>query len=54
MRYVAAKAYQRGIEGRIAAGLNPGVASVASIFISRWDVAMPLALDQAKPKLTFI
>src|SRR5229473_2436606 len=35
----AANAYMRGIERRLAAGLNPHVASVASIFISRWDVA---------------
>src|SRR5580692_8524861 len=33
----AAEAYQRGIERRIAAGLNPDVASVASLFLSRWD-----------------
>ncbi|MGH7997018.1 MAG: transaldolase [Opitutaceae bacterium] len=36
----AAEAYLRGIERRIAAGLKPDVASVASIFISRWDVAV--------------
>ena len=30
----------RGIERRIEAGLDPDVASVASIFISRWDVAV--------------
>jgi transaldolase len=30
----------RGIERRIAAGLDPKVASVASIFVSRWDVAV--------------
>jgi transaldolase len=30
----------RGIERRIAAGLDPQVASVASIFVSRWDVAV--------------
>jgi len=36
----AADAYMRGIERRIAAGLNPGVASVASLFVSRWDVAV--------------
>lgn len=35
----AAEAYMRGIERRIAAGLDPRVASVASIFVSRWDVA---------------
>ena len=36
----AAEAYMRGIERRIAAGLNPNVASVASLFVSRWDVAV--------------
>jgi transaldolase len=36
----AAEAYMRGIERRIAAGLDPKVASVASIFVSRWDVAV--------------
>ena len=36
----AAEAYLRGVERRIAAGLNPTVASVASLFISRWDVAV--------------
>ena len=40
-QYVAAaEAYLRGIERRIAAGLKPDVASVASLFISRWDVAV--------------
>ena len=36
----AAEAYLRGVERRIEAGLNPAVASVASVFISRWDVAV--------------
>jgi transaldolase len=36
----AAEAYLRGIERRIAAGLRPDVASVASLFISRWDAAV--------------
>jgi len=36
----AAEAYLRGIERRVAAGLDPRVASVASIFVSRWDVAV--------------
>jgi transaldolase len=36
----AAEAYLRGVERRIEAGLNPAVASVASLFISRWDVAI--------------
>jgi transaldolase len=36
----AANAYLRGIERRIAAGLDPRVTSVASLFVSRWDVAI--------------
>jgi transaldolase len=36
----AADAYLRGIERRIEAGRNPAVASVASLFVSRWDVAV--------------
>ena len=36
----AADAYMRGLERRIEAGLDPNVASVASLFISRWDVAV--------------
>jgi transaldolase len=36
----AADAFLRGIERRIEAGLNPVVASVASLFISRWDAAV--------------
>ena len=36
----AAGAYMRGIERRIAAGLDPKVESVASLFVSRWDVAV--------------
>ena len=40
-QYVAsAEAYIRGIERRIAAGLDPHVTSVASVFVSRWDVAV--------------
>jgi transaldolase len=45
----AADAWLRGVERRIEAGLNPNIASVASLFISRWDVAVagkvPAALD---------
>jgi transaldolase len=45
----AAEAYLRGIERRIAAGLDPRVGSVASVFVSRWDVAVagkvPKALE---------
>ena len=36
----AAEAYLRGVERRVEAGLNPAVASVASVFVSRWDVAV--------------
>ncbi len=36
----AADAFMRGIERRIAAGLDPRVGSVASIFVSRWDVVV--------------
>jgi transaldolase len=36
----AADAYLRGIERRIEAGLDPDIPSVASIFMSRWDVAV--------------
>ncbi|MEI7703119.1 MAG: transaldolase [Deltaproteobacteria bacterium] len=40
-QYVAAaEAWLRGVERRIAAGLDPDVRSVASVFISRWDVAV--------------
>ena len=40
-QYVAAaQAYLRGVERRIEAGLNPAIASVASLFVSRWDVAV--------------
>ncbi len=36
----AAEAYMRAIERRIAAGLDPRVGSVASLFVSRWDKAV--------------
>ena len=40
-QYLAvANAYLRGIERRIAAGRSPVVASVASLFVSRWDKAV--------------
>jgi transaldolase len=40
-QYVAAAdAFMRGVERRIAAGLDPSVHSVGSLFISRWDVAV--------------
>jgi transaldolase len=43
----AAEAYLRGVERRIAAKLNPCVHSVASIFISRWDVAVAGKVPEA-------
>ena len=43
----AANAFMRGIERRIKAGLRPDVRSVASIFISRWDVAVAGKVPQA-------
>jgi transaldolase len=36
----AADAYLKGIERRVADGLNPVVGSVASVFMSRWDKAV--------------
>ncbi|KZC21592.1 MULTISPECIES: transaldolase [Rhodanobacter] len=42
-----AEAYLRGIERRLEAGLNPRVGSVASLFISRWDVAANPQLPDA-------
>src|SRR5580700_6643591 len=48
-QYVAAAdAYMRGIERRIAAGLDPKVGSIASVFISRWDKAV---MDKVTPAL---
>lgn len=47
-QYVAAaQAYMRGIERRLTAGLAPKVESVASLFVSRWDVAVK---DEASPE----
>jgi transaldolase len=52
-QYVAAaEAYMRGIERRIAAGLNPVVGSVASVFVSRWDGAVASKVpDELRNKL---
>ncbi len=36
----AADAYMKGLERRVRVGLAPDVRSVASIFVSRWDVAV--------------
>jgi transaldolase len=47
-QYLAvAEAYLRGIERRIADGLDPRVESVASIFVSRWDAAVKDKLPPA-------
>jgi transaldolase len=47
-QYVAAaEAYWRGIERRVAAGLRADVFSVASIFVSRWDVAVAGKVPEA-------
>ena len=48
-QYVAAaNAWLRGIERRMAAGLDPRVPSVASLFVSRWDKAVA---DRIPPDL---
>jgi transaldolase len=44
----AAEAWMRGIERRIAKGLDPRIDSVASMFVSRWDVAVR---DKVPPAL---
>ena len=43
----AADAFMRGIERRVAAGLQPGIESVASVFISRWDAAVKDRVPEA-------
>jgi hypothetical protein len=40
-------AFMRGIERRIAAGLSTDVRSVASVFVSRWDVAVAGKVPEA-------
>jgi transaldolase len=48
----AADAYMRGLERRVDAGLNPDVASVASVFVSRWDAAVTDTVpDELRDKL---
>ena len=48
-QYLAvADAYMRGLERRIAAGLDPRISSVASVFVSRWDRAVS---EEAPPEL---
>lgn len=44
----AAEAYHKGLDRRIAEELSPDVRSVASVFISRWDVA---ANEEVPPEL---
>jgi transaldolase len=44
----AAKAFMRGVQRRIDAGLDPAIGSVASVFMSRWDAAVA---DQAPDRL---
>ena len=43
----AADAFLRGIERRVAAGLQPEVGSVASVFVSRWDAAVKDRVPEA-------
>jgi transaldolase len=43
----AADAYMRGLERRLDDGLDPAVPSVASIFVSRWDVAVADSVPEA-------
>jgi len=43
----AADAFVRGIERRVAAGLEPEIGSVASVFISRWDAAVKSRVPEA-------
>jgi transaldolase len=48
-QYLAvAGAYMRGLERRLAAGLDPHISSVASLFVSRWDRAVA---DKVPPAL---
>lgn len=44
----AADAYLKGVERRVAGGLDPDVGSVASVFMSRWDSAVA---EQVPPDL---
>ena len=47
----AAYAYLKGLERRVAAGRKPDVASVASLFVSRWDVATAQLPDGLRDQL---
>jgi transaldolase len=47
-QYLAtAEAFWRGVERRLDAGLKPGVGSVASVFVSRWDAAVAGKVPEA-------
>lgn len=47
-QYVAAAdAYMKGLERRVDAGLSPDVRSVASVFLSRWDVAVAKTVPES-------
>lgn len=43
----AAEAHMRGVERRVLAGRDPKIASVASVFVSRWDVAVKDKVPEA-------
>src|SRR2546427_9109032 len=43
----AADAFMRGIQRRVAAGLQPEIGSVASVLISRWDAAVKGRVPEA-------
>ena len=45
--FAAAEAFLRGIERRIEDGLKPDIASVASVFVSRWDSAVAATATDA-------
>jgi transaldolase len=47
----AAEAYLRVLERRLAANLDLGVASVASLFVSRWDAASTTLPDDLRNRL---
>jgi len=47
----AAHAYLMGLERRVAAGRKPDVPSVASLFVSRWDVATGQLPDGLRDRL---
>jgi transaldolase len=42
----AADAYLRGVERRVASGIDPNVGCVASVFVSRWDTAVATSVPE--------